>query len=134
VLEITGTDLALTNPYQQGGTLGSNAKDLIVTFIVGGADTTNPDGTINTVGGKDVTIDSSTLTMDSAGDLFVPVPPGAQLAGTYITVTRPMNLPLDGSFKRQLIVSNQVQLIPSPQYVFAANGGDDTVSMINAGL
>jgi len=54
---LTGHDFTLVNSYTQGGSLGSVATDLIVTFVVGGADTVNPDGTINSVG--DVTSSST---------------------------------------------------------------------------
>ncbi|MEO6739180.1 MAG: putative Ig domain-containing protein [Chthoniobacteraceae bacterium] len=134
-LVITGQDFTLDNPFgvSRAGLLGSRARDLIVTIEVGGRDSTNPDGTPNPVGGTDITITGTAITSEASGTrLVITLPLGSQLGGTNITVTRPMKLPLDGSFRTQLLVSNPGQIFVQSRYVFSANAGDDTISFIDS--
>ena len=131
-LVIPGKFFTLPSPYLGASTLGSNLADLFVTIEVGGRDSFNLDAqTPNYVGGADTVIDGSKLSLDANGSLIVPVPPGAQLGGAYITVTRPMEMPRDGKFQRQLIISNPVQIVPQSFYIFGANGGDSSVSVFD---
>ncbi len=59
------------------------------------------------------------------------LPDGVSLGNAFITVTRPMESPLDGSFERREFISNPVQIIANPRYALVANGGADSVSVID---
>ncbi|MEO8428057.1 MAG: putative Ig domain-containing protein, partial [Verrucomicrobiota bacterium] len=128
---LNGADFLLSNPYLGASSLGSSLFDLYVTFEIGGRDSINPDGTPNYLGGPDIIVPGTSLILQGTDTLWIPVPPGAQIAGATITVTRPMMLPRDGTFERQEFTSNGVQLVPQTRYVFVANGGDGSVSVLD---
>ena len=130
-LVITGENFTADNPYANASDLGSSVADLFVTFEVGGRDTFNAAGGVQYVGGPDIRVEGSELTLVNNTELTVPVPRGVFVAGAYVTVTRPMELPLDGEFKEQLFTSNPIKLVPLSRYAFAALGGDDAVSVID---
>ena len=101
-LEITGKDFTFENPYRDGGDLGKNLEDLFVTIEVGGRDFVKENGELEILGGRDIIIDGEDMSL-SGDKLTVPIPAGVMIGGTTITVNRPMNLPQDGFFRRQVI-------------------------------
>ncbi|PNY36139.1 hypothetical protein C2E31_14500 [Rhodopirellula baltica] len=131
VVKLEGSEFVMANPYKgvpqlDGSTLGSKVEDLYVTIEIGARDTFNTDGTPLILGGKDIRIPGDKLTLD--GDfLSFEVPVGAQVAGTIITVTRPMDLPVDNEFGRQELTSNPVQLLADQRYAMVASGADGAV-------
>ncbi|MEL7337776.1 MAG: hypothetical protein AAFN70_16400, partial [Planctomycetota bacterium] len=130
-IELRGEDFTIENPYAalngfNVSNLGSKVEDLYVTIEIGARDTFKADGTRLVLGGKDITIPGEDLTLDGEV-LSFEIPAGAQIAGGLITVTRPMELPVDNEFERQEIVSNPVQLLGDQRYAMVASGADGAV-------
>src|SRR5664280_1588946 len=117
--------------YRSLGFLGSKPSDLYVTIQIGGADTESTKGGALAVGGQDIVIPGSQLTMNSNGTITAPVPAGALVGGSYIVVTRTEYVPLNGQYGVQGVPSNAVQLLPTGFYSVAVNSGDGTVSVID---
>ncbi|MEM6692631.1 MAG: hypothetical protein AAF664_24590, partial [Planctomycetota bacterium] len=129
-LELTGKDFTLDNPFVDGGLLGSRVVDLFVTIEVGGRDFFDTDGDLEILGGKDIIIEGDQLSLFE-GKLTVPIPSGAMIGGTTITVNRPMNLPTDGTFQRQIISSNPIIPSGDGRYGFSVSARDDVVTVLN---
>ncbi|MEO1529411.1 MAG: hypothetical protein AAFX06_28655, partial [Planctomycetota bacterium] len=130
-IELSGQDFTLENPFANaplfdGTTLGSKVEDLFVTIEIGQRDTFDTDGTPLILGGKDIVIEGSELTL-SDDKLSFEIPDGSQLAGAAITVTRPMDLPVDNRFARQELTSNPIQILADQRYGAVASGADGRV-------
>ncbi len=99
---------------------------------MGGADTQDLNGGTLAVGGEDIVIPGSQLTLNSDGTITVPLPVGAFIGGNNITITRTQYAPLNGDYAVQGLPSNPVQLQPTGFYSVAVNSGDDSVSIIDS--
>ncbi|MGB7323492.1 MAG: putative Ig domain-containing protein, partial [Rubripirellula sp.] len=136
-LKLTGTDFTFVNPYAQASDLGSKVEDLYVLIEVGGKDFVGTDGELVVLGGADIRIDGSLLSIeDSSGGegrkvLTAPIPAGAIIGNTTITVNRPMQLPADGQFRRQVITSNPVTPLGAGNLGFTVSASNDTVSVLD---
>jgi len=128
---LTGSAFTFESPYAGASDLGNKVQDLFVTLEIGGRDTFAADGSVLPVGGRDYRIDGNKLTLEGNTTLTVPIPAGALLGPAFVTVSRPMQAPLDGRFETQVYTSNPVKVLTVARYAFFANGGDDTVSVIN---
>ena len=130
-IQIRGSEFIALNPYRfapefDGSKLGSRVEDLYVTIEIGGRDTFDTDGKRLPIGGSDIRIDGRELTLEGQV-LSFDVPAGVQVAGAAITVTRPMDLPLDGEFTRQELTSNPISILAEQKYAIAASVGGDQV-------
>ncbi|MCA9150526.1 MAG: hypothetical protein KDA92_14545, partial [Planctomycetales bacterium] len=129
-LKLSGGNFTLASPYNDPFALGATVKDLYVTFVVGDPDTVDVNG-VHVLGGRDVVVPGSELSVDAENRLSVPVPANALVGVSRVMVTRPMNVPLDGKLGRQIFPSNPIQILPTGRYAFVANGGADSVSAID---
>ena len=115
-------------PNNDGKTLGSELADLYVTIEVGGRDSFDEVGNRLQIGGPDVQVPGKDLRADG-NDIVFDLPVGAQVAGSAITVTRPMDLPVDGQFKRQELTSNPVQILSDERFGAVASARDNSVTI-----
>ncbi len=140
-LTLKGNNFLLRSPWllAPDRELGHDLADLTVTFEIGGRDTFDTNGAPLIVGGRDVQVAGNLLRIEpNTGDdaasapfkLIVPVPNGVSLADAFVTVTRPTQEPFDGKFKARDFTSNPLRIVPQSIYAFAANGGDNSVSVI----